>query len=564
MRLQPIYDIAEVCARWGVRDVVISPGSRSAPLTLAFVLHGGFQTRVFPDERSAAYIALGIARNTRQPVVLICTSGTAALNFSPAISEAFFQQVPLLVLTADRPAEWTAQQDGQTIYQESVYGRHVKKSFSLPADYDHADARWMINRSINEATALTTERPAGPVHVNVPLREPLYPAKNETAHPRAAVKVQKHWPPSYQLDDTQIAALRDDIRRYERVLIVAGQQSLNGRLRQLLGKFISESNAVLVGDILSNLHGLNDNIRLADNFLALATDADKKQLQPDLLITFGQSIISKQVKLFLRKYPARDHWHIQEAGSVADPYQSVSTVIRCSPEFFFQKLRASSRADFREMWRARETKTRAGIASFMARGTRHELGVVHDTLASLPAGTHLHLANSMVVRYANYLGLSNLQADVEVFSNRGTSGIDGCTSSAMGHALTSDNPQVLLTGDMAFLYDRNAFWHNYAYPVLKTIVLNNHGGIIFNMIDGPGDVAEAQEYFVTRQLKKARPVAEEYGHAYQHATEVNYEKTMIQQLLQPTAQPAVLEFESSQEWNIASFQEFKKEIQSKL
>ena len=564
MRLQPIYDIAEVCARWGVREVVISPGSRSAPLTLAFVRHGGFQTRIFPDERSAAYIALGMARHTRQPVVLICTSGTAALNFSPAISEAFFQQVPLLVLTADRPAEWTAQQDGQTIYQESVYGRHVKKSFSLPADYEHADARWMINRSINEAIALTTELPAGPVHVNVPLREPLYPAKNETAHPRAAVRVQKHWPPSYQLAEYQIAILRENLRRYERVLIVAGQQPLNAQLRQALVPFISESNAVLVGDILSNLHGLDDNIRLADNFLALATDADKKQLQPDLLITFGQSIISKQVKLFLRKYPARDHWHIQEAGSVADPYQSVSTVIRCSPEFFFQKLHASSRSDFREMWQAREIKTRAGIASFMARGTRHELGVVHDTLASLPAGTHLHLANSMVVRYANYLGLSNLQADVELFSNRGTSGIDGCTSSAMGHALTSDNPQVLLTGDMAFLYDRNAFWHNYAYPVLKTIVLNNHGGIIFNMIDGPGDVAEAQEYFVTRQLKKARAVAEEYGHAYQHATEVNYEKTMIQQLLQPTAQPAVLEFESSQEWNIASFQEFKKEIQSKL
>jgi 2-succinyl-5-enolpyruvyl-6-hydroxy-3-cyclohexene-1-carboxylate synthase len=564
LRLQPIYDLADVCAQWGIREVVICPGSRSAPLTLAFVRHGAFRTRIFPDERSAAYIALGMARSTRKPVVLICTSGTAALNFAPAVSEAFFQQVPLLVLTADRPAEWTAQQDGQTIYQESLYGRHVKKALTLPADYTHPDSPWMINRTINEALALSTELPHGPVHINVPLREPLYPTAGETFQTSAKVRVQKHISPDYQLAESQLTALRHKLGDFGRILVVAGQHAMDRTLREAVARFVEESKAVLVGDILSNLHAIPENIRLADNFLPFATDAQKKALQPDLLITFGQSIISKQVKLFLRQYPARAHWHIQEAGPVADPYQSVDTIIRCAPSFFFQCLTGKGRTDFSEAWRDRESRTQSAIASFLAGGTRHELGVVHDTLASLPAGTHLHLANSMVVRYANFIGLSPHQAEVEVFSNRGTSGIDGCTSSAMGHALTSDNPQVLMTGDMAFLYDRNAFWHNYNYPALKSLVLNNHGGIIFNMIDGPGSVPEAQEYFVTRQHQSARTVAEEYGHVYHHATESSYQKELVTRLLQEQTKPGVLEFESSQEWNVKVFQEFKKEIQSKL
>ena len=177
--LQPLIDMAEICYRQGIRHVVISPGSRSAALTLAFVRHGGFQAHVCIDERSAGFIALGMAQQIDSPVVLICTSGSAAYNFAPAVSEAFFQQIPLLVLTADRPKEWQHQYDGQTIYQTGIFGQHVKRSFEVSPDYQHPDVHWAINRITNEAINLASSVPGGPVHINVPIREPFYPISGE-------------------------------------------------------------------------------------------------------------------------------------------------------------------------------------------------------------------------------------------------------------------------------------------------------------------------------------------------------------------------------------------------
>ena len=179
VRLQPIYDIAELCAQKGVTQAVICPGSRCAPLTLALVRHGDITVRTFSDERSAAFIATGIAHETQAPALLLCTSGSAAYNFAPAIAEAYFQQLPLIVFTADRPKEWIDQHDGQTIRQPGIFGSHVKKSFTLPEDYGHPDAVWYLHRTVNEAINLANEEPKGPVHINVPLREPLYPVGSE-------------------------------------------------------------------------------------------------------------------------------------------------------------------------------------------------------------------------------------------------------------------------------------------------------------------------------------------------------------------------------------------------
>lgn len=178
MSLQPVYDIAEICAKKGITHAVISPGSRSAALTLAFVRHPSIKTFIIPDERSAGFIALGMAQQLRKPVVTICTSGTAVYNLGPAIAEAFFQQVPLVVLTADRPPEWVAQQDGQTIFQRNIFGAHVKQSYELPVSRQHPDEAWHVNRIINEAVNLSLDLPPGPVHINAPFREPFYPASS--------------------------------------------------------------------------------------------------------------------------------------------------------------------------------------------------------------------------------------------------------------------------------------------------------------------------------------------------------------------------------------------------
>src|SRR5690606_6808291 len=178
--LTPIHQIASICQQKNLSQVVICPGSRCAPLTLSFVRQPGMTVRTFSDERSAAFIALGIARQTRQAVALVCTSGTAVYNFAPAVAEAFFSEVPLVVFTADRPGEWIAQHDGQTIFQSGIFGRHVKKSYDLPQEYTHADDQWSLIRMVNEAINLAGEAQTGPVHINVPLREPLYPGQQET------------------------------------------------------------------------------------------------------------------------------------------------------------------------------------------------------------------------------------------------------------------------------------------------------------------------------------------------------------------------------------------------
>jgi 2-succinyl-5-enolpyruvyl-6-hydroxy-3-cyclohexene-1-carboxylate synthase len=179
LRLQPIFDIAEICAWHGIHQAIVCPGSRCAPLTLAFSRHEEITCRTVSDERSAGFVALGIAQQTRMPAVLVCTSGSAAYNFAPAVAEAYFQETPLIILTADRPKEWLDQQDGQTIRQDNLFGKHVKKYYELPQDYNHQETPWHIHRIINEAILASQEYPKGPVHINVPLREPLYPEANE-------------------------------------------------------------------------------------------------------------------------------------------------------------------------------------------------------------------------------------------------------------------------------------------------------------------------------------------------------------------------------------------------
>ncbi|GAB3818211.1 hypothetical protein GCM10028895_15180 [Pontibacter rugosus] len=180
MIIQPVVNIAEICALKGVQNVVLSPGSRCAPLTIAFARHPKLNVRTVSDERAAAFIALGMALTTGKPTVLVCTSGTAALNYAPAVAEAYFQQVPLLILTADRPPEWIDQLDGQTIRQQKVYGQHIKQSYTFPVDFSHPDATWHSERLVSEALNETVSFPAGPVHINVPLREPftLPPVRN--------------------------------------------------------------------------------------------------------------------------------------------------------------------------------------------------------------------------------------------------------------------------------------------------------------------------------------------------------------------------------------------------
>lgn len=568
-RFQPILDIAEVCFKKGVTNVTLCPGSRCAPLTLAFTRHPGMQCRIFADERSAGFIGLGIAQKNNTPSLLLCTSGTAAYNFAPAVAEAFFSHTPMIVFTADRPGEWIGQQDGQMIYQQEVFGKHVKRSFTLPDHYEHPDSQWSINRIINDAINLSIEEPRGPVHINAPFREPLYPAVNEKTVFSENVRVITPSFAGYQITDEQKTLIRKGLSKYHNILIVSGQLAYSPDLIEAVNVCSHRHAFPILGDIISNLHPIEKVIRHSDLFLGQCSDAVKKTLRPDLLITFGNSVLSKNLKTFLRKHHAVEHWHIQPASIAADTFQNVTHVIHSSPIEFFNFLNSvpsdesfenQKQRNYYKFWEIEERRFKRTMHDFFPSQELGELEVVKEFMLTLPANAHLHLANSMSVRYANFIGLTAGQLKVSVHANRGTSGIDGSTSTAVGHALDSSEPHFLLTGDIAFFYDRNSFWHNYPLPNLRVVLLNNHGGIIFGIIDGPAKLPEADEYFITRQKLNAKKLCEEFGFSWLSLDGRRKLKNLLLDLNDFDGQTKILEFESDASTNTSIFTSLKQEL----
>jgi len=566
MLLPALYNIVEICVQKGIRTVVISPGSRSAPLTLAFARHKKIETLVIPDERSAAFVALGIAQTRKETVALLCTSGSASLNYAPAIAEAFFQEVPLLVLTADRPPEWIDQQDGQTIRQRNIYQNHCKASFELPVDYSHPDAIWHINRIVNEAINLTQHGQTQPVHINVPIREPFYPEENEEIAFDENVRIihqirtianpaQVDWQKLMQIEET-----------CEKQLIVVGQTPMNSVLLNTLPQIERKGifRIPIVADLIANAYPFGKTISHHDLILMKNDETLKKALQPDLLITLGKSVLSKALKQFLRKYPPRYHWHFQEHGQAPDTFRSLTHILPISPEkgleYYLSYTRKKvQKDDYFKLWLSEELKAEKFLAQFFEnQEVFSEFGAMQVVMKNLPENSFLHLANSMPVRYANYLSLSP-EKNIEVFANRGTSGIDGSNSTALGSALATDRLVTLITGDMAFLYDRNAFWHNHLPANLRVVVLNNFGGGIFRLLPESGKLPELDTFFETKQNSTTKQVAEEFGLEYLLAHNYEQLSDALKTFFEPSAKIKILETQTQKSDNQSFFDFFKKE-----
>lgn len=570
---QHVLNIVELCVRKGIRQAIISPGSRSAPITLALARHPKMTTRAVADERSAGFIALGMAQQLRQPVILVCTSGSAVYNLAPAVAEAYFQEIPLLILTADRPKDWTHQQDGQTIYQTEIFGKHVKRSFELPADFVHADARWFAERVTNEAVDLTRSEPFGPVHINIPLREPLYPTGDETFD-YGPVRVIEQLASISALPSETWHQLQEEWETAERKLIAIGQGPHDPALLAVLKKISEEWRVPIVGDVISNVFQNEEFITRQDVFLNLDNQEIKENLKPDLLITCGQSFISKQFKLFMRNQPPEAHWQIQPHHRLADPFQSLTRLIPYEPAAFFEKLfsdidyqRFVSNDDedaddnFQENWQKLDRKATRLVRQFLKdEAVFHEWAVIQQILDELPPESQLHVANSMPVRYVNLCGLAEKQR-VAVFANRGTSGIDGCLSTAVGAALMTNRMVTALIGDVAFFYDRNALWNNLVPANLRVIVLNNHSGNIFRIIDGPSKQPELDAYFETTQPLSAENTAKDAGLEYIKATTYDELKEALVDFFAGNI-AKLLEIETDKRTNAAQFQVYKQLIQA--
>jgi 2-succinyl-5-enolpyruvyl-6-hydroxy-3-cyclohexene-1-carboxylate synthase len=566
MLLQPIINLVEILSKKGVKNAIISPGSRNAPLTIALVRHPEIETKSISDERSAAFIALGMAQNLKQPVAICCTSGSAAYNYAPAVAEAFFQEIPLIILTADRPKEWIHQHDGQTIYQTDIFGKHVKQSFEIGSDYSHPDSIWHIERTINHAVNLAKSHPQGPVHINIPLREPFYPSENEEIIFGNQSRVIEVLESERTLSKESWNEILIRFQDFDNILIAGGQSEKNENLSIILEKLQDEFQIVCIGDTISNL-GF-EAISKHDIFLK----PDNENLRPELLITFGKSFISKGLKTFLRKHKAIEHWHLQLGDHLIDTFQSLTKIIPISPLTFFTKLyedldfekfkngEIERNEEFNNDWIAQERKATIYLERFF-RDKIHqekfnEFYAIKNLIDSLPDNCQVHSANSMAVRYANYIGFDP-KKQIEVFANRGTSGIDGCVSTAVGQALSTDKLVFLFVGDVAFFYDRNALWNRYLPNNLRIILLNNHGGGIFRMIDGPSKQPELGDYFETVQTMNAQNTAQDADLEYFRLKSNNDFEKFGKDFLSNNGKSKLMEIETDSVINTEIFKQFK-------
>jgi 2-succinyl-5-enolpyruvyl-6-hydroxy-3-cyclohexene-1-carboxylate synthase len=572
--LQNIFNCIEIATQNHITNWIVSPGSRVAPLTLAIVRNENNQVFTITDERSAAFVGLGQALQflndkKNKFVGLACTSGSAVYNYAPAIAEAFYQQIPLLVLTADRPPEWIGQQDGQTIQQRNIYQNHVKAFFELPSDFSNVDNQWHAMRIFNEACLALTSEPFAPVHINIPIKEPFYPQKEEKIFPQK-INVWKESKPTLQLNTSQWQEIFEMWEDFDNKLIVIGQHFFDENLQNNLQKLYQDFKIPIVADSLSNCP-CPDFIHHHDIFLEKANANLREKLRPELLITFGKSLISKSLKQFLREYKPAVHLHIQGVGAVADTFQSLTHIIRLSPQDFWKKLYED--LDFKTMlerdeegeanqythlWLHQEHLAQRKLARFFAEHQLFsELEAIGLILEDLPQNSVLHVGNSMPIRYVNVWGIEH--TDIQVFCNRGTSGIDGCVSTAVGAALAQPQKNVvLIVGDLSFLYDKNALWNNYLPNNLKIIVLNNFGGNIFGMIEGPKNQPELETYFYTPHAQTFKNTAQDFGLKYQVAHDKPTLTHILDDFFQDNSQPHLLEILTDREQNIKVWQEWKK------
>lgn len=540
-----IFNTAHVCYQLGVRYAVMSPGSRNAPLTISFARHKKIQKWIIPDERSAGFIALGIAQESKTPVVLCCTSGTALLNYAPAIAEAYYREIPLIVLSADRPPELIDQRDGQTIRQFEALKNHVKQSMQLPLIENEQNVL-LYNNLLIKALNASIELPIGPVHMNIPFAEPFYPEKNQTLAYQD-VEVERDG------DIISSQELEIDLSLYTKILILVGQRPLDPELDKALNQ-ISD----IIPVLRFPLNNLSNGVQYSDLFID-----NQKELKPDLLITSGLSVLSKKMKIFLRENKPQRHLHFDPAGVQVDTFQSNPETIRNSLTHFLKENDIKKMADysFKDLWKSNETRVQLGLNEITNQIEFSESLASKVIINSIPNNSNLHLSNSMPVRYADMFGAPD---SIECFSNRGTSGIDGCTSTALGTSLVSNELNILITGDLAFLYDRNAFFHNYNVANFRVIVLNNQGGGIFRLIDGPSNLPELEEYFETRHNRTAEYICAENGLEYKRAIDLTTLKASLSDFYQSSDKAKILEVFTNPETNQQVYKELKKYINERI
>lgn len=550
-----IHQLAALLLKKGITDIVISPGSRNAPMIHTFHGIAGFNCRNIVDERSAAYFAMGLSLAKRKPVAIVCTSGTGTLNYAPAIAEAFYQNIPLIVLTADRPDYWIDQLESQCIRQEGIYRNFVKKEVNLPLGESEKEL-WFASRQINECLNLAVAGNPAPVHINIPLEEPLHQLIDAELPEVKDIAIASVKP---KISESEVSGLAKIIGQSKKIIVLAGQLNPNPALEKALAAFVAKTGAVVLHEHLSNISNTNF-CGSIDTILAAIVDENSADYNPDLLISIGGQFVSKSLKQFLRKNKPAEHWHLTLGAEHFDTYQSLTKVIQTDASEFFEslaglELQASSK--YLQLWKNKETHVNQLRDEFVESSEFSDLKVFGLIKQAIPEKSAVHLGNSSPVRYALIHDRVN---QAEYYSNRGTAGIDGCLSTAVGFASESEKINTVIVGDLSFFYDSNALWNKYIGSNLRIIVIHNGGGNIFSMIKGPGETPAFQEHFFTENAHKAEGLAKAFGLEYFAASNESKLQQALTEFYSPDQNAAVLEIFTDAEVNVKEFRELFRKV----
>jgi len=539
--------VISACTQFNIETVVISPGSRNAPLTIGFYNHPAIETLSIVDERCAAFFALGIAQQTQKPVAILCTSGSALLNYYPAIAEAFYSNIPLVVISADRPKHLIDIGDGQTIRQENVFENHILFSANL---IENAKYKTRNSQLIGEALQISVSQ-KGPVHINVPFDEPLYETVEELTpfnFPNISLS---------SLDNSHInyKELANVWNAAEKKMILVGVNYPDAELHQLMDFYADDESVLLLTETTSNLHH-EKAINSIDQLIFSLNESQFQDLKPEVLITFGGMIISKKIKQFLRKYQPKHHWNIDDKKAV-NTFFCLSEFIQIKPVNFFSNFNTSilkRESNYQQKWLQFRDEKRVKHAQYLSEIIHSDFKVFEQILQSIPNNNQLQISNSSIIRYAQ---LFTINKTLNVFCNRGTSGIDGSTSTAIGAAFANKHQTVFITGDLSFFYDSNGLWNKNIPSNFRIVLINNSGGGIFKIIPGPKST-NASKYFETPHCLTAEYLCKMHEFEYRKAFSTETVKEQLKGFYAASEKPKILEiFTPSEENNLILTAYFK-------
>ena len=537
---QPLAQyLIQLCKTKRVRHIVISPGSRNAPLTIGFTNQDFFKCYSIVDERSAAFFALGIAQQTSEAVAVVCTSGSALLNYYPAIAEAFYTRIPLIVISADRPKRLINIGDGQTIIQPHAFGAHVlfeanlttpKKTLFKSLNDSQNKAKKLISNALDIALGKM-----GPVHINVPFDEPLYQTTSSMHDVLTTTTSSAKKTTNLKISKSYLKIWNNSNRK----LVLVGVNAPNSIEASVIAKLANDPSVIVLTETTSNLHNPNF-FPFIDQLISPLQDSQYKMLQPDLLLTFGGLIISKRIKAFLRNYKPKYHWHI-DPYNANDTFYSLNKHFHSSPNLFLKQLLTlgvTTQSYYFDYWQSVRLKRLERHDQYLKSMPFCDFKAFELICSFIPKDYIVQSANSSVIRY---LQLFEFDSSIALYCNRGTSGIDGSTSTAVGAAVVSKHPTLLITGDLSFFYDSNGLWNNYVPNNFKIIVINNDGGGIFRILPGNDNSKLFETFFETKHGQSAKALAEGFGLNYNTANSSEALTKILPSFFNSSKQPQLLE-----------------------